>query len=143
MLSGESRVTPNVAEVAGKVIDGEAIIMNLANGLYYSMDHVGAVVWELVAQGYSLREMAKVLADRYDVDAERAAADVYCLVRELLDENLVVVAQADRDHAAVSPALGEGGPYATPVLRKYTDMADLLALDPPMPNLRDSAPWSE
>ena len=32
------------------------------------------------------------------------------------------------------------GAYTPPVLEVYTDMSDLLALDPPMPGLAD-IPW--
>jgi hypothetical protein len=139
MLSAESRVDPNVAEVAAKVIDGEAIIMNLSSGLYYSMDNVGAAIWELIARRYSVREVADVIADRYRVDRERAAGDVRRLVQELLDEHLVTVATPDRERVAVLPPPGAPPPYEPPRLQKYTDMADMLALDPPMPNLRDGA----
>jgi hypothetical protein len=139
MLSAESRVDPNVAEVAAKVIDGEAIIMNLSSGLYYSMDNVGAAVWELIARRYSLREVADVIADRYRVDRERAAGDVQRLVQELLDEHLVTMATSDRERVAVLLPPVPPPPYEPPRLQKYTDMADMLALDPPMPNLRDGA----
>ncbi len=46
MLTLNDRLRPREEEVASKVIDGEAIIINLANGVYYSMDKVGALVWE-------------------------------------------------------------------------------------------------
>ena len=36
------RFRVNTEEVAAKVIDGEAIIINLTTGVYYSMDGVGA-----------------------------------------------------------------------------------------------------
>lgn len=139
MLSAESRVDPNVAEVAAKVIDGEAIIMNLSSGLYYSMDNVGAAIWELIARRYSVREVTDVIADRYRVDRERAAGDVQRLVQELLDEHLVVPTTLDRETVAAPPPSASPPPYEPPRLQKYTDMADMLALDPPMPNLRDGA----
>jgi hypothetical protein len=140
MLSAESRVDPNVAEVAAKVIDGEAIIMNLSSGLYYSMDNVGAAIWELIARRYSVREVADVIADRYGVDRERAAGDVQRLVQELLDEHLVAPTTLDRERVATpSSPSAPPPPYEPPRLQKYTDMADMLALDPPMPNLRDGA----
>ena len=44
MLMLKHRMQPNKEEVAAKVMDGEAILINLSNGIYYSMDKVGAVV---------------------------------------------------------------------------------------------------
>ena len=40
MLTLQNRLRPNEEEVAGKVMDGDAIIINLSNGIYYSMDKV-------------------------------------------------------------------------------------------------------
>ena len=139
MVSAQTRVKPNAGDVAAKVIDGEAIIMNLSNGLYYSMEHVGAAIWALVAQGRRLDQVAGIIVDRYGIDRERAADDLQRLVTELLDENLVVVAEPEGDHEPALPDVGEQRAYVPPVLLKYTDMADLLALDPPMPNVGNGA----
>ena len=38
----------NPDEVAAKVVQGEAIIINLASGVYYSMTGVGAAAWGLL-----------------------------------------------------------------------------------------------
>ena len=43
MLNLHHCFRPREEEIASKVIDGEAIIINLANGVYYSMDKVGAM----------------------------------------------------------------------------------------------------
>jgi hypothetical protein len=37
MLSLAQHVRPNSEEVAAKVMDGEAILINLSNGIYYRM----------------------------------------------------------------------------------------------------------
>ena len=41
----EKFVRANPDEVAAKVVQGEAIIINLATGVYYSMTGVGAAAW--------------------------------------------------------------------------------------------------
>lgn len=54
------------------------------------------------------------------------------LVEELVTEGLLVTGEA----AAVAPEsppaapVGERPPFVRPILQKYTDMADLLLLDP-------------
>ena len=138
MVSMESRVKPNQTEVAAKVIDGEAIIMNLSNGLYFSMEHVGAAVWELVERECSLGEMVEAIVDRYDTDTETASADVLRLVNELLREALVVTTEKAPEGGMPVGTPSESLASGAPVLNKYSDMADLLALDPPMPGLGDT-----
>lgn len=135
MLAVDTRFRPNTAEVAAKVIDGEAIIMNLSNGLYFSLADSGAALWELLEYGYSLEEMAQVLSDRYGVDRPTALEDADRLVGELLEEGLVNVHEGGQRETE-APVSGEAqSAYTAPVLNKYSDMADLLALDPPMPSL--------
>ncbi len=135
MIESNCRLRPNGADVAAKVIDGEAIIMNLANGLYFSMDEVGSAVWEMVESGMALDHMAEALQARYEVSAETARADVGRLAEQLVEEGLVIVSD-DAGQTGPSPEPVESaGPYATPTLTRYDDMADLLALDPPMPGL--------
>src|SRR5712692_9491612 len=85
------RLRPRGEEVAAKVIDGEAIIINLANGVYYSMDKVGGLIWDMVQSGHSLEEIIVVVTERYDVSREQVQADVEALVEELLRENLVAL----------------------------------------------------
>jgi hypothetical protein len=135
MLESGTRLRPNTGDVAAKVIDGEAIIMNLANGLYFSMDEVGSAVWEMVEVGRSLDEMAAGLEARFEVDRPTVEADVTRLAGELLAENLVVVSDTPPADSTAPASSGQRSAYAAPTLSKYDDMADLLALDPPMPGI--------
>lgn len=143
MLTPHSRFRPNTEEVAAKVMDGEAILINLSNGVYYSMDQVGGVIWELVEGQHSVEEMVATLSARYEVSVEQAQADVERLVKELVEENLVLETDAvapNAEHPLAAP--DQRAPYETPELNTYRDMGDLLALDPPMPGLADT-PWKE
>lgn len=140
MLSPDARLTPNRDEVAAKVIDGEAIMMNLVNASYYSMDGAGADVWELIEQGRSLEEVIDWVTSSFDVEEETARSDVEALYAELLEEGLVLIGRSDSVSEPTDMVPSDPRPYETPTLVKYTDMADLLALDPPMPGLTEN-PW--
>jgi hypothetical protein len=127
---------PKAADVAAKLFEGEAIIMNLKTGMYFSADRVGAAVWELVEAGCSLGSIATLLAERFEVSAAQAMEDLGRLSQQMLDEGLVVVSQ---EAAAAPPTSQERArlSYEPPTLQRYDDMAELLALDPPMPGLGD------
>ena len=143
MLNLHHCFRPREEEVASKVIDGEAIIINLANGVYYSMDKVGAYVWDLLQAGHTLEAVTSAVTRRYDVAREQAESNVRDLVQELVEENLVV---STENGAAASTEREteqqEKAPYDIPKLNIYRDMGDLLALDPPVPGLGDT-PWKE
>ena len=140
MTKADLRVQPSSADIASKVIDGEAIIINLANGVYYSLDGVGGVVWEQICAVRGIAEIVSVIVGRYDVSHERAAADVGRLVEQLFEENLVTGVEGEPT-ATVQPPVARRLPYEPPTLNIYRDMGDLLALDPPTPGL--DSPWQE
>ena len=134
-MTPDTRLGPNTADVAAKVIDGEAIIMNLSNGLYFSMDEVGSAVWEMIEAGFSLDEMSDRLQARYAADRETITGDLNRIAKQLLQEGLVVETEAGAPRNDAAVVDGEPGTYSAPTLTRYDDMADLLALDPPMPGL--------
>jgi hypothetical protein len=143
MLNLHHCFRPREEEVASKVIDGEAIIINLANGVYYSMDKVGALVWDRLQLGYTLDDVIADVTRAYDVPREQAEPNVRELVEELVQENLVIPSE----DSGAYPAAGtieqqEKVPYEIPKLNIYRDMGDLLALDPPVPGLGDT-PWKD
>jgi hypothetical protein len=143
MLSPDTHLRLNEEEVAAKVIDGEAIMINLSNGVYYSMDEVGGLIWEMIEGRYSLQEMVAEIIARYDVSPRQAQADVERLVGELFEENLVMPSNDELPRRENQPQERQQRlPYEPPNLNIYRDMADLLALDPPMPSLQEIT-WKE
>ena len=146
MPDAESRLRANDAECAAKVLEGEAVIINLLNGTYYSLDKAGAVVWELAAGGGTIAEIVGGVTARYEVDDARARSDVERLIDELVAERLLVPADGASAGAPIADAsvtvVTGRLPYDAPMLTTYRDMADLLALDPPMPRLEDIV-WEE
>jgi hypothetical protein len=136
----QTRLQPNREEVAAKVLDGEAIMINLSNGTYYSMDKVGGFVWELLEEGHALPEIVAAIAARYDVAQEQAQSDVERLAAELIEEKLVIPSNSASSREELQQQFSERLSYEAPVLHIYRDMADLLALDPPMPGMGET-PW--
>lgn len=124
--------------VAAEIIEGEAVIINLATGVYHSMDRVGARVWEALAAGWSVEEIAAALSQATGVPADAAAGDVARVLAPLVDEGLLA---PGAPAAPATPLRFEPGEYAAPALTSYRDMRDLLALDPPAPGL-DEIAWN-
>jgi len=141
MLTEHKRLKPRDEEVAAKVMDGEAIIINLANGTYYSMDNAGGFVWDLLQQRLTIREIAYAVAARYDVSSDEAQRDVGHLMTELLEEKLVGIDDQEPTDEVALPSFEDRLPYQKPSLNVYRDMGDLLALDPPTPGL--DSPWKD
>jgi len=114
-----------------EIIDGEAVMINLDSGSYYSADKTGAIVWHALEQGASLREACAFVAARFDGDPATIDKGVTAFIENLLAEGMLVV-----DPTRVPAPLPPAPPGATkpafepPAVQRYDDMRDLLLADP-------------
>jgi hypothetical protein len=124
----------NFAKAGGHVIfetiDGEAVVINLDNGNYYSLRGVSAVVWSALTSGHSVEETAAALSNRLSGDSTEITTYVQELCDELRKEELI----KERGDALPEPIdwanVGEGNPFVPTKLERYDDMQDLILLDP-------------
>jgi Coenzyme PQQ synthesis protein D (PqqD) len=72
-------------------LGGESAILNLKNGVYYSLDPVGARIWKLVQQPCSVKDVRAALLEEYEVEPERCESDLQALLARLLGEGLIEV----------------------------------------------------
>ena len=119
----------NEREVTSEVIDGELIIMHLRTGKYFSSAGVGPLVWSCLAGGMSGEEIAQTVAQSCSVTVPAVTADVEAFISSLNSEELVREATEPVSASQTVPAV-ERMAYAKPVLQIYSDMQDLLLLDP-------------
>jgi coenzyme PQQ synthesis protein D (PqqD) len=123
----------NTPDVVHEVIEGEAVIVNLSNGVYYSVDRSGADIWELIEARTPAPAIVDALADRYACSREDIQTGVDHFLSQLQAESLIV---PDGDQAIGPSPLTAATPdgyrprFETPTLQRYTDMEDLLLLDP-------------
>ena len=124
---------PNEAQIAAKVMDGEAILINLTTGIYYSLDDVASELWGAIGEGTSEAALVSWITTHYGIDEIKAQTEVSQFVAELISEEIVV----DGAEGSAVPAAG-GSAYQTPSFERFDDMADMFALDPPLPGLATS-----
>jgi hypothetical protein len=132
----DDHLVVNPTDISAKVLDGEAVIINLSTGVYFSAAGTGALAWALLEAGHDRAGIAQALADRFDVPLDRADADLAGFLDELRRHELAVPGPPGGVPSPVDVDL-DGAAYRAPTLEVYTDMSDLLALDPPMPGLAD------
>ena len=139
-MAAGSRYKLNSEDIAAETIAGEAVVLNLSSGVYYGLDGAGGLAWALLERGHSTEEVAARIATRYETDEAAVLADVEALLSELLEEGLLLADDDATPGEVADDELPPPGGYAKPELRAFTDMGDLLALDPPMPGLKE-VPW--
>jgi hypothetical protein len=124
---------PNAPAVVSEIIDGEAVIMHLRSGNYYSIEHVGSEIWACLDLGLSRCQILDSLASRYPVAPAALAAALDSFLAELVAQDLVREVDGETANsipAEPAPINGAARPFAAPVLNIYSDMKDLLLLDP-------------
>jgi Coenzyme PQQ synthesis protein D (PqqD) len=121
----------NDGAVIHETIDGETVVIDLATGTYFSLRDSAAAIWSSVVNGATPESAAAALAERYDGTAETFRAAAAELLEELARENLVVAtAGAIEMLPPGAQTAAERLPFSRPVLEKYTDMQDIILLDP-------------
>jgi hypothetical protein len=83
-------------EVVSRDVDGEVVIFNLASGIYFGLDHVGARIWHLIEKRGELSAVLDVMRQEFDAPDDVLASDLLRLASELLAKGLVATA----DHGA-------------------------------------------
>jgi len=127
--------TVNLSQIAHETIDGEVVIIHLKSGTYYSLQNVGANIWNLLENGANVTEIITQITHQYDGNHSEIENAVNQLISKLQEENLIEAATGE-DHIHKSrlkiatEVHAEKPPFQTPVLEKYDDMQDLLLLDP-------------
>lgn len=131
-MSFDNRFRVNSPKVVHETIDGEVVIIHLDTGCYYSLDGVGALIWNRLDGGATMGEAGVWLGQQYPDSQSEAASTIARLVTELQTEDLIVPLNGQPPATASQPQIGAALPAAflSPVLHKHTDMQDLLLLDP-------------
>jgi coenzyme PQQ synthesis protein D (PqqD) len=123
--------TPNVTH---KTIDGEVVVIDLDTGNYYSLAGVAADLWALAETHDSVEAVVATCLGRYSGRAGEIEASVRGFIERLVQESLLVpIAGEPPDTTAerlVTSAAPQPIPFEEPLLDKFTDMQDLLLLDP-------------
>ena len=79
------------AQVMARAVGDETVILDLANGIYYGLDPVGARIWQLMDEGQTLVQVCEVMLSEYEVTREDIERDVLSLVQTLLERQLISV----------------------------------------------------
>jgi hypothetical protein len=74
-----------------RIVDGEAVVINLTNTHYYSLNKTGTFIWNLLVEGdLSVDEIVGEIVVRYGQSGEAVLPDVRNVLEELAREDLEV-----------------------------------------------------
>lgn len=127
-----ARYTIRPHNVASEVIEGEAIIVDVQSGTYFSANPSGSLLWgALLHSPHTREELSAWLQSSYPNEgATRIQADADSFLANLESHGLLARHTGDAPSTAPLTVLPHPHPYAAPALEVHTDMRDFLLVDP-------------
>ena len=130
----ESGFRVQAPRVVYEVFDEEVVVLDLESGSYYSLRASAASIFQAAAAGASSGAIAAAFANGHKDRGNEVHADVHAAVGTFLDslvsEGLLV---PQPETVTPPPRLDvpkDAGAFTPPRFEKFTDMQDLLLLDP-------------
>lgn len=90
MLTPQSVVAAVPHQISSNLA-GETVILNLDSSVYYGLDAVGTRIWSLLQARHTVGEIRDALVAEYQVEPERAQADLIALLERLREAGLVEI----------------------------------------------------
>lgn len=130
----------DTSSVSWERLAGEVIAIQLATGHYYSMGGVAADLWSLLEAGEDLAGILGKLSHHYEIPSEGPTQ-----VSHFLDNakavGLLKEATVASNRSIELPNDHQRSEWVPPILQEYTDLQDLILVDP----VHDTKPtgWPE
>ncbi|MBP7998315.1 MAG: PqqD family protein [Candidatus Promineifilaceae bacterium] len=80
-------------QTAGRVIDGEAVLILSEISEINVLNEVGSRIFELADGSRTLNEISQAISDEYEVSSQQAEQDVLEFVQKLVKQNVLVLAE--------------------------------------------------
>jgi SAM-dependent methyltransferase len=125
----DGRYVTNDTSVVADLLEGEVVVVNLDNGAYYILPGTASLVWQCLATGRRVSEIADALARVFTASAAAIEPSVAAFVAQLAEEQLILPAVAEGSVDAITLAPSDV-PFSDPVMFRYTDMQALIQMDP-------------
>lgn len=73
-------------------IGDEAVLLNINNGRYFSLNKTAEQVWDLLIQFQDTEKVLNAMMEKYDVDEAILQQDIRNIIFGLADAELVIIA---------------------------------------------------
>ena len=129
-------------QVIHETVDGEAVVVNLETGNYYSFVDSAQQIWAAVEREESAEEVLAGIHAAYEGERHRLEGSVQAFLAALEEEGLIVSWEAPPAAPTTRPPIPSPTrkPFTPPVLDRFTDMQELILLDP-VHEIQDDAGW--
>lgn len=119
------------AHIVSEKIADEVIVVDLVDGSYFSLSGCAIEIWEYVKTGYSKKQILETLSATLDKTPPDMEQHLDAFINSLIEEKLIEPGSTNGSSATVNvSAPDKKTAFVVPSLQKYTDMEDVLKMDP-------------
>ena len=115
-------------DVSAERIDGDVIAVNLVTGAYFSLSGSAADVWTVATSGAPAPNWLQALDAAYGCEVSRHEIDA--VIASCLEHGLIESIASNPTAVPVLPADLDRSKWLSPVLEVFTDLQDLILVDP-------------
>jgi len=90
-ITDQSNVVATHEQVSGDLLDGEVVILNLKDGVYYGLNNIGGQIWQLIQEPKTASQIRDILLEEYDVTSEQCTEELLMLLNEMEAKGLIEV----------------------------------------------------
>ena len=84
-------IVRRVAEQVSCDMAGEAIVLNMKSGVYFGMDQVAALIWNLIEKPRTVGEIRDAIMQEYEVDSDTCEQDLRSFLDHLQSAGLIEI----------------------------------------------------
>jgi hypothetical protein len=117
--------------IYSRQFDDEVLIIDTLSGMYFSLRGTAVDIWSMVEQALSFNAMLATLQSRYDAPSDVLLSAIRQTLESLVSYQLIYELQAGASDPCIRPTVNAHREvFAEPLIESFTDMHNLLLLDP-------------
>jgi hypothetical protein len=78
-------------------LEGEAVILNLADCVYYGLNESALTIWDFIQKPAFVWEIRDEIIRRFDVESDSCENDVLSLLEQLKDSSLIQIVSSSEE----------------------------------------------
>ena len=84
-------VAKNNEKTAHRIIDGEAVVVNLTDSTFHTLNPVATFIWQQADGQTSVKEIAQEVCQEFEADRDTAEKDCLEFISELVNKGMLIL----------------------------------------------------
>ncbi len=129
-MEGNFRFNIFDKNIISDVFGEEVVLVNLETGIYFSLRASASQIWVRHINNYSVDEIISDVALLYEVENNDLSIQIHNFIQQLIDKQLIKSSELAEKISINLNNQVQKTIFTTPVLEIFSDMQEILLLDP-------------